>query len=285
MYQLSHEQVNLIRKEVERQDIHFRHLAHDLVDHLCCEIEEMLLRGMPFQQALHEVRQLIGTDGLQELQKDTLYLTDHKYRFMKNTVKFAGVAGMALLAFGIFFKLQHWMGGNILLVLGFLLVGGLYFPLSMVVMRKEYQQLDRPLIYFTAMIGGLAIIFAVLLKVVHWPGANILFLTGYSSLGLLFVPLLVYNLLKTTSDAALKQIYIVGAVFFFFCLAGGLFKLLHYPGAMVMLVIGSLGFTAVFFPMYVLKTFKVDIKVEPGFILLCIGIIFFNFFKLLMALN
>ncbi|MEI6576009.1 MAG: hypothetical protein WCO63_07525 [Bacteroidota bacterium] len=285
MYHLNEEELNFVRKEVERQDIHFRHLANDLIDHISCEIEEMISRGRKFQDAYKEVLGIIGTDGLQDLQKDTLYLTDKNYRIMKNSMKISGVAGMALLVFGILFKMQHYPGGDILLVIGFLLLGGLFFPASLMVMRKEYQQLDRPLIYITLMIGGLAIIFAVLLKVLHWPGANILFLLGYSMMDLLFLPLLLFSLLKNTSDSQLKTTYVIGAFSLFFCMAGGLFKMLHYPGAFILLIVGSLGLTAVFFPMYVYKMYKASDRLDPQFIFLCIGMLYFNMFNLLLAYN
>ncbi|MHC1707353.1 MAG: hypothetical protein AB9842_07500 [Bacteroidales bacterium] len=285
MHYLSEDQVNLVRKEVDRQDIHFRHLAADLTDHICCEIEELICRGKMFQEALPEVLGIIGSDGLQQVQKDTLYLTDKKYRNMKNTIKVAGVAGMALMAFGALFKIQHYPGAAVLIVLGFFLMIAVFFPISMMVLRKESSQMQRPAIYFSALTGGIAVMMAVLLKVMHWPGANLMLIIGYGSTGLLFLPLFVSKLIRETTDKGLRNIYILGASSFFLCLAGGLAKFLHYPGAFAMLILGSLGLTAVFFPLYVLKEFKGLTKVEPRFIFICIGIIYFNMFNLLLAVR
>lgn len=285
MQPLNEEQLNLVRKEVDRQDIHLRHLAIDLVDHICCEIEELIYQGLKFQEAFNIVMNTIGTDGLQQVQKDTLFLTDKKYRFMKNSMKITGVAGMILLAFGALLKIQHFPGANILTILGFFLMIVIFFPVSMMVMRKESKQLERPLTYLTALIGGLSIMFAILFKVMHWPGASYMFTLGYGLLGLVFLPLFATNLIKGTTDKGLKQIYRIGALSLFFCLAGGWSKFNHSPGALLFLFIGSLGFTSVFFPLYVFKEFKEFRKIEPRFIFLCVGLVYFNLFNLLLAVR
>jgi cation transport ATPase len=228
---------------------------------------------------------VIGTEGLQQVQKDTLYLTDKKYRNMKNTMKLSGVAGMALMAFGALFKIQHYTGSAVLITLGFVLMIAVFFPISMMVMRKESSQLKRPIIYLSALTGGIAVMMAVLLKVMHWPGANVMFIAGYGLTGIVFLPFFVSKLIQDTTDKGLRKIYILGASSFFLCLAGGLAKFTHFPGAFPLLILGSLGLTAFFFPLYVAKEFKGFTRLEPRFIFLCIGIIYFNMFNLLLAVR
>ena len=285
MYSLNEEEVSLIRKEVDRQDIHLRHLAFDLVDHISCEIEEMIAQGRSFQEAYRTVLQTIGIDGLDQIQKDTLYLTDKKYRIMKNSMKISGVAGMALLSFGALFKIQHYPGADLLIVTGFLLLGAVFFPISMMVMRKESQQLERPMIYLTALIGGLAIIFAILLKVEHWPGASPIFITGYALLSLVFLPLILISLLKSSLQKSQRITYIMGAVSLFLCLVGTCAKFNHWPGAFITLILGSIGLTTVFFPLYSLTSYQSSQKLEPRFIFIVIGLLYFNLFNLLLAYN
>ncbi len=283
MVRLSATEIRFIQEEVARQDIHLRHLAIELTDHLCCETEALMDQGHSFRDAFHKVLEIIGKDGLQQIQKDTLFLTDKQYRLMKNSVKIAGVAGMALLAFGALLKIQHLPGASVLMVTGFFLLGFIFFPVSMMVLRKESQQPGRSLLYLTATAGGLAVIFAVMLKVMHWPGAIPLFTAGYGILGLGFLPLLLFSLLKQTPDKGLRITYIIGMLSLFFCLAGGCAKFGHYPGALALLIIGSVGLTSVFYPLYSLKEFTRSGKTEPQFILLSIGILFFDLFNLLLA--
>ena len=285
MYQLNDEQISLLRKEVEKQDIHLRHLATDLLDHICCEVEELIWQGLKFQDALARVQQIIGTDGLQQIQKDTLYLTDKNYRSMKNSMKIAGVAGMALLAFGAMFKIQHYPGATPLLIIGFFLLGGIFFPIAILTIRKESSELEKPLAYGAALIGGLATIFGTLCKVIHWPGAMMLFIIGYGLLGFVLLPTLLMSILKQTSDRFLRRTYIIGALSLFFCIVGSLAKINHYPGALPFLVAGSLGVSVIFLPLYTIRLSPASTNVQAKYIFMLVGVLFFNLFNLLLAIH
>jgi len=98
MYALTKEQVEHIMKDVEQAEIHVSHLQHDLVDHLCCAVEEEIWEGHSFEESYRKVRRKIGLGDLKQIQKDTLYLIDFKYRIMKTIVKIMGVLSLIMLA-------------------------------------------------------------------------------------------------------------------------------------------------------------------------------------------
>jgi uncharacterized membrane protein len=283
MYQLSEDQIALIKREVIKQDIHLKHLATDLLDHLCCEIEEQIWQGKKFSEAYNNVMKIIGNEGLKQIQLDTLYLTDKKYRTMKNTVKIAGVVSMAMITTGSLFKIQHWPGANILFIVGFLILGGVYFPSSIMSFKKESTKPEPYLTYSSALIGGLAVIFATMLKVMHWPGANLLFLSGYILLGMVFIPLMLKELLKNAETSFLRLTYWIGAISLFMCLAGSLFKLNHYPGAIVFLFAGSIGLTTIFLPLYTYDISSRSPRIKPSYIFMSFGIVYFHLFNLLLS--
>jgi hypothetical protein len=283
MYQLNEDQIALIEKVVIKQDIHLKHLATDLVDHLCCEIEEQIWQGKKFSEAFNHVMYMVGSDGLKQIQLDTLYLTDKKYRSMKNLVKIAGVASMAMITTGSLFKIQHWPGANILFLLGFLILGGIYFPSSILSFKKESTKPEPMLIYISALIGGLSVIFATMFKLLHWPGAMILFITGYGLLGLVFIPLILKELLKTVETRYMKITYWIGATSLFLCLAGSLCKVNHYPGAFVLLISGSVGLTTLFLPLYTIEVSAKSSRINPAYIFMSFGIVYFHLFNLLIA--
>ncbi len=54
----------------------------------------------------------MGSRRLKEIQEETLYAVDTKYRFMKNTMKISGVAGTIMFGFAALFKIQHWPGAG-----------------------------------------------------------------------------------------------------------------------------------------------------------------------------
>ncbi len=285
MYPLNQQQVELIRQEVLRQDIHLGHLVDELVDHLCCDIEEMIWEGSDFQQAYQRVMEKVKDDGLQQIQKDTLFITDKSYRIMKNAMKITGVAGMALIAIGIVLRIEHLFPASIFLTAGFFLLVPIFFPVSVMVLRKESKDPGMPLIYLTALIGGLLLMIAVLLKVMHWPGANPAFIAGYGTLSLGLIPALLVHKLKRNPESKVRAVYILGVVAFFFCLVGMCFKVLHYPGARVILTFGTLLLTAVFYPVYSYRNLFKGEFTDPRFLFFTIGIFYFNLLNLLLAVR
>ncbi len=107
MYLLTDEQVTIVTKDVENEGINYSHLMIDLVDHVCCDVEERMNQGISFSQAYEQVKKEFGIKGLRHIQKDTLMLIDKNYRIMKNSMKTIGVISLALMAFGALFKIMH----------------------------------------------------------------------------------------------------------------------------------------------------------------------------------
>jgi hypothetical protein len=118
MPELSIQNIDRIARDIKRQEIIFSHLADDLIDHICCDVEYEMEKGLTFYEAYTRVKQKFGKRRLKEIQEEALYATDTKYRFMKNTMKFSGVAGTILFGCAAMFKIQHWPGAGIMLTLG-----------------------------------------------------------------------------------------------------------------------------------------------------------------------
>ena len=107
---------------------------------------------------------------------------------------------------------------------------------------------------------------------------------GFSIFCILLLVLLIIKLI----DPAEKRMwltYIIGYFALSNYLMGSLFKIQHWPGAGLLLVFGAISLTTVFFPMYVYKVYNKAESVKASFLYLCIGIVFFNMFNILLALN
>src|SRR5664280_3073203 len=118
MPELSLNHIDQISHDIGRQEITFSHLIEDLIDHVCCDVENEMQNGLNFTEAYRKVKQKMGSRRIKEIQEETLYAVDTKYRNMKNTMKFSGVAGTILLGFAAVFKIQHWPFSGIMLTLG-----------------------------------------------------------------------------------------------------------------------------------------------------------------------
>lgn len=285
MYYLTQEQTNSVVSVINNAEITISHLKDDLIDHLCCEIESGVRRGSSFEEEFDRVKQKVGIRDLKKVQEDTLFLIDKRYRIMKKTMKRSGIISMSMLAFGAMFKIMHWPGAGPLLVFGFVILAGLFFPTALWVMKKESKLKSSGLLYISGFLGGFFVMMGFLFKLMHWPGTGFILLAGYPIMCFLFMPTLLIQLLKNTTDSLLKKAYIAGMFSFILCLMGQYFKIMHWPSSGPMLILGSILLSVVFLPMYSYAKYKDSSFVQGSFIFLCMGILFFTFFNNLLALN
>ncbi len=285
MYCLNETQIRLIRQEVIRQEISLGHLADDLIDHICCEIENRMTHPRDFEPVSREILQEIGHNGLQKIQFDTLYLIDKNYRLMKNIMKITGLVSMAFIAFGSLFKILHYPGANILFILGFTVLGLVFFPSALLVMKKESNHQSHTMMYGAALLGGIALMAGTLFRILHWPESTTIMTAGYIMLTVVFLPLLLVNLFHETEESNLRYAYVFGAGSLFVSTIGFMLKLNHMPGAAILLVLGSVGLTSVFLPWYSYLVYMKKGRFVNSFLFLCTGVLYFILFNLLLSVS
>jgi hypothetical protein len=284
MAELSLQQVDRIRKDLIRQSINYSHLLHDLLDHICCDIEFEMERGNSFEEAYSNIRKWMGANRCRKIQEETLLLTNNTYRFMKSVMKISGIIAPALLAVAALFKIQHWPGGGALMVLGFFLVCIFFLPSAIYVLYKENKG-KRFLLYLFGFVSFLPWMAGILFKVQHWPGAGILLTFGISATVILFLPALLYVKIKDAIKKDLNPVYTIGVISGMIYLAGLLCKIMHWPGAGLMFCLGAFLFVVIFLPFYTIKTYKEDTHMRFEFIFLLTGVLWFILTTTLFNMN
>lgn len=285
MYSLSNKEINHVVKMVDNAEITFSHLRDDLIDHLCCDIENEIDDGKDFQNAYEKVSEKAGLRGLKQIQEDTLLLINKRYRFMKNTMKIFGIVTLILLALGATCKIFHWPGASIMLTLGFFFMVAVFFPATIWVLRKEAKFEGKTFFAILTYLAFSLFMVGVLFKVQHWPGSALLLVAGLGLVTIVFLPYLLSRNLRQLNNKKQKTIYIVGYASLIIYIIGFVFKLMHWPGAAIMLILGSISLTTVFLPVYAYNKFKETRYVSAQFIFLSIAIVYFNMFTLLLALR
>jgi hypothetical protein len=199
MAELNPREIEILNREIEKQGLTYTQLQNELLDHLCCDIEARMDEGMEFLKAFEEVRQRLENNRIQEIQEETLLLINQKYRMMKKFMYILGTIAPSLLIIGAFFKLQHWPGAGVLIVLGSFLLGAVYLPVFAMVSirdtRKKEKRVNKTL-YVAGTITGFVFITGVLFKIMHWPGAGIALLVSVILAVGFFIPVLVTHALK-----------------------------------------------------------------------------------------
>ncbi len=198
-----------IRKDLDRRGVTYDPLKDDLVDHICCMVEERLGEGYDFESSYGEVMSGIEAQTLTELQHDTLLLLDKKFQRMKRITYLLGITGAMLAIIGALFKMMHWPYASILLTLGFLIVVLGFLPFYFIGSYRE--QSEKPNIIFP-IVGYLSLLIVftgAVFKIMHWPGANIMLRISVIVLLVGFLPLYIVQIFKRSVKSKVNPAYFI----------------------------------------------------------------------------
>ena len=285
MHELSPDDIDQINRFVRKQEITYSHLPDDLIDHICCDVENEMQNGLDFTEAYHRVIKKMGKRRLKEIQEETLYAVDKKYRQMKNTMKISGIAGTVLLGFGALFKIQHWPLAGTMTTLGAVTLALVFMPSALGVLWKETHNRKRLLLFISAFLAGGFFILGTLFKIQHWPGAGIILTLAAISGIIFFIPALLISRVRDQENKAKRPINILGAAGGIFYVAGMLFKIQHWPLAGAFMVLGVILLCFLAFPWYTWFAWKEENHVSAKFLYIIIGLLLIMVPGALVTLN
>ena len=193
---LTEEQIEIIRSYIRGSGVKLKSLQDDILDHLCCVLEEKQGGSTDFESRLKTAIQDLAPDGLSDLERQTLYLLNHKKLiYMKKLMYLIGLGSSIALAMGLCFKLLNWRGGSELFIYGFLSFTLLFLPMTIVdrFRLRIQMSLSLKLRYLlgatSAIVAGLALLF----KIMHLPGADQLLLIATVIFSFGFLPFLYFT--------------------------------------------------------------------------------------------
>lgn len=126
--ELTTEQIEFIYEDVESKGLTMDTLIDSLVDHICCTIENS--GEGDFKTAYTKAIAAFGEEGLLKIENETkLLLTLKKEILMKGTMFLLGYIALFLSTSGAMFKVMHWPGANIMLVLGIVILNLGFLPM------------------------------------------------------------------------------------------------------------------------------------------------------------
>ena len=126
--ELTEEQIAFIRKDIQSRGITMTELADSLVDHVCCAMEHH--SDDDFQEVYHKVLDDFGDGPLHRIQQETMLLLILKREAtMKKTMYVLGYIALMLTTTGLLFKIMHWPGASVMLVLGIAMLNFGFLPI------------------------------------------------------------------------------------------------------------------------------------------------------------
>lgn len=189
--------IDIIDDRLKQGGIKDPRLHADLLDHICTYIEEQD-GNEDFEELLHDALYALAPNGVHEIEEERFFLFHFQKQItMKRILFFGGFATTFLLSTGFTFKLMHWPGASILLVLGNV---SLLFTMMIIAANaiKNIQAHSAAfrIRIFTGVLAAILIGTGSIFKVQHWPGASIQFVSGMLLLNFIFLPMFFYQLYR-----------------------------------------------------------------------------------------
>ncbi len=189
MYCLNDKQIDFILNDISARGVGMESLQQNLLDHICCIIEQNLEADGDFESFYQKTIKTFYKDALWEIEEETLLLLTFKnYYSMKKIMIAGGIFSATTMTIGLILKFLHLPGASILILLGVVSLGFLFLPLMFVLKTKDKQNKKDKLIVGLGTVFGILISFAILFKIMHWPGANIMGLISIGIMLLVFTP-------------------------------------------------------------------------------------------------
>jgi hypothetical protein len=260
MRRLTDEQIDFIVDQVNESQIESGELKEDLIDHFCCIIEDNMRQGKTFEDSYKKAYQSICPNGLNEIYQESFFLLSSKrIKTMKKLLLASGFIVIFILLTGIVFKIQHWPAGGLLLLIAAATLIFVFLPLVFIYFYKsEYSKyLSYKMKYILGYLGLALLFTGAILKLFHLPGSGWTLLISLFVLNFGFLPILFYRSYKgseiktKSSNSFSGKLYILGLSGIALLLTGAVLKVLHLPGAAVLLgvalIVLNFGFLPVLF--------------------------------------
>lgn len=190
MYKVTDEQIDFILGNIKANGVTIEDLQYNLLDHICCIIEDEMPEGEDFYKFYGNIMPRFFDKELKEIEQETNNLLTFKnYYAMKNTLKISGIISSILTIFGAIFKVMHWPGAGMLIVLGGLSFSLIFLPLMIVLKFKDEESKISKWVFSFGFLLAMGAATGTIFKIMHWPFANILMLGSVTLFVFAYVPL------------------------------------------------------------------------------------------------
>jgi hypothetical protein len=108
----------------------------------------------------------------------------------------------------------------------------------------------------TGLVGSIFVLIGILFKTMHWPGANEGFILGSIIMGVVYLPLLLSVKIKEGKTINHKMGVVSGILAVIIFLFGTTFKVMHWPGATILINLSIGVCCLVFLPLHLVKAYQ-----------------------------
>ncbi len=215
MYALSDQQIDFILNDIKIRGVEMEDLQLNLLDHVCCIIECELEPEGDFEDFYHKTILRFFKKELKEIEEETnLLLTFKNYYAMKKTMIRSGIFSAAVIILGSLFKIMHWPGASVMLVLGIGTMSLLFLPLMIILKTKDNSNKRDKFILAISAVLGVFLCWATLFAVMHWPGKGMFWIISICISIFILIPAYFFTGIRnpeTKFNTIVTTIILIGA--------------------------------------------------------------------------
>lgn len=194
MYLLSDKQIDHILSDIRRRGVEMEDLQYNLLDHICCILEQELEADGDFERLYQQTIQRFYKKELKEIEEETVNLLTFKnYYGMKRSMIISGTFSAFAFFTGSFFKIMHWPGAAVLLVSGMVVFSLVFLPLVFALKTKEAGSAGNKILLALVTVVGMLYVLSAMFLVQHWPGARIMWFSTLIICVFILLPLYFFN--------------------------------------------------------------------------------------------
>jgi hypothetical protein len=197
---LSPGQIRAIQSIIDDSNLTMLSLKEDLLDHLCCEVEDSMDKGESFEESLQRAVIKLAPNGLEHIQHETEYLLQSQTIIpMKKLMFLIGLTTSMSMTMGLMMKFLHMPGGEELVNFGFLAFALLFLPMLTFSRYKEnpgklsYEKVKIVFGFLSALFTGLAVLFKMTMDL---DISTVMLMTGASIFSFGFLPLQFFTMYR-----------------------------------------------------------------------------------------
>ena len=215
MYNISEQQIEYILNDIRRNGVEMEDLQLNLLDHICCIIEQNLKEGDDFEDFYRKTVKQFCKHELWEIEEETIILlTIKNYYVMKKTMIISGSLSVAIFMIGSFFKIMYWPGANVTLFLAIVILTFIFLPLLFFIKSKEATNKKDKWLVAAAVLTGMLYATSSLFSVMHWPGRTALWISTSAVSMFVLIPVYFFTGIRketNKTNTIITTIILIGA--------------------------------------------------------------------------
>ena len=107
---------------------------------------------------------------------------------MKKILYLIGLLSTAFTFLGSIFKIMHWPGASVMIIIGAFSFAFIFIPLLIFIKFKEVIFLFDKFIYSIGVVLGTILMVGFIFKLMHWPWATVLMLSSIVIFNFVYIP-------------------------------------------------------------------------------------------------